>query len=267
MKFNPRVSLSPRKSHKAHFIVLLSVRYVLMSEPFSIDLQSKYNVWSILVHKDDKVNDSRSITASGSSALSTSPVRRKFPDGQEIVVKRLSRASGQGLEEFMNEVMVISKHQHCNLVKLFGCCAEGDEKMLIYEYVLNKSLDVFIFDSKLRIIHRDLKESNILLDEVLNPKTPDFGMARIFGGTEDQANTNRVVGTYGYMSPEYAMKGLFSEKSDVFSFGVLVIEIVSGRRNSKFYDDNNALSLLGFTRLVEGKAPQKQVVIHMSTNN
>ena len=76
MKFNPRVSLSPRKSHKAHFIVLLSVRYVLMRAPFSIDLQSKYNVWSILVHKDDKVNDSRSITASGSSALTTSPVRR-----------------------------------------------------------------------------------------------------------------------------------------------------------------------------------------------
>ncbi|KAH1249270.1 60S ribosomal protein L26-2 [Glycine max] len=73
MKFNPRVSLSPRKSHKAHFIVLLSVRYVLMRAPFSIDLQSKYNVWSILVHKDDKVNDSRSITASGSSALTTSP--------------------------------------------------------------------------------------------------------------------------------------------------------------------------------------------------
>ncbi|KAL8467896.1 hypothetical protein ACS0TY_031224 [Phlomoides rotata] len=147
-------------------------------------------------------------------------------DGKEIAVKRLSEASGQGVEEFMNEVTVISKLQHRNLVRLMGCCVEKDEKMLIYEYMPNKSLDICLFDtrlpsqnvlnwtkrisiiegigrgiiylhkdSRITIIHRDLKPSNVLLDEDWNPKISDFGMARIFGGNEDHANTARVVGT------------------------------------------------------------------------
>ncbi|CAN1226143.1 G-type lectin S-receptor-like serine/threonine-protein kinase CES101 [Linum grandiflorum] len=177
----------------------------------------------------------------------------KLAEGREVAVKRLSRSSGQGLVEFRNELILIAKLQHTNLVRLLGCCIHGEEKMLVYEYMPNKSLDSFIFDeskrklldwnkrfsiiegiaqgllylhkySRVRIIHRDMKASNILLDENLNPNALE-------------ANTNRV----------YAMEGTFSIKSDVFSFGVLLLEIVSGRKNHGLVHHDPPINLVGYT--------------------
>eukprot|EP00253_Pinus_taeda_P017183 PITA_17183 len=180
-------------------------------------------------------------------------------DGTVIAVKKLSLQSMKGKKEFLNEVELVAKIQHRNLVRLLGCCAEGSERLLVYEYLPNNSLDKILFDpntrrhldwqerhniiigitrgllylhqdSHLRIIHRDIKASNILLDEKLNPKIADFGLARLF--TEDETHiSTAAAGTRGYMAPEYAMQGQLSVKADVYSFGVVVLELMSGRKN------------------------------------
>ncbi|XP_012830070.1 PREDICTED: G-type lectin S-receptor-like serine/threonine-protein kinase At4g03230 isoform X1 [Erythranthe guttata] len=229
-----------------------------------------YNL-DVILSATDNFSDANMLGRGGFGPV----YKGKFPGGSEIAVKRLSSFSGQGIEEFRNEVILIAKLQHRNLVRLLGYCITEKEKILLYEYMPNRSLDAFIFDqnncllldwnqrfniilgiargllylhqdSRLRIIHRDMKTSNILLDEDMNPKISDFGLAKIVEGKETEASTNRVVGTYGYMSPEYALDGKFSIKSDVFSFGVVMLEIISGKKNTGFYNPQQVLNLLGY---------------------
>ncbi|XP_044460669.1 putative receptor-like protein kinase At4g00960 isoform X1 [Mangifera indica] len=204
-------------------------------------------------------------------------------DRQQVAVKRLSLHSNQGEVEFKNEVQLVAKLQHRNLVRLLGFCLERNERILIYEFVPNSSLDHYISksinheymnwerrykiiggisrgllylheDSRLRIIHRDLKLSNILLDADMNPKISDFGMAKLFEMDQSQGNTNHVVGTFGYMPPEYIKHGQFSVKSDIYSFGVLILEIVSDQKRSGFEIQDEDLLTYAWKSWNEGSA-------------
>ncbi|KAE9589328.1 putative protein kinase RLK-Pelle-DLSV family [Lupinus albus] len=236
-----------RKSHEA-----------ILKESFGNEVTTLESLWFDLSEIQSATNKFAKENMIGKGGFGE-VYKGVLSNGKEIAMKRLLGNSQQGATEFKNEVLVIAQLQHRNLVKLQGFCLDGQEKMLVYEYVPNKSLDYFLFDppkrrelnwcyryniiggiargilylhedSRLKIIHRDLKPSNILLDGNMNPKISDFGMARIVAADNIEENTHRIVGTYGYMSPEYAMHGQFSVKSDVFSFGVMLLEIISGKR-------------------------------------
>ncbi|XWS27389.1 hypothetical protein CRYUN_Cryun26dG0111000 [Craigia yunnanensis] len=203
-------------------------------------------------------------------------------DGTVIAVKQLSAKSKQGNREFVNEIGMISALQHRHLVKLFGCCIEGNQLLLIYEYVENNSLARALFgpeecqlkldwptrqkicigiakglaylheESRLKIVHRDIKATNVLLDKNLSPKISDFGLAKL----DEEDNTHistRIAGTFGYMAPEYAMHGYLTDKADVYSFGIVTLEIVSGRSNLSYRPNEERFYLLDWVLVLKEK--------------
>ncbi|XVF40260.1 hypothetical protein PTKIN_Ptkin01aG0097900 [Pterospermum kingtungense] len=197
----------------------------------------------------------------------------QLSDGTVIAVKQLSSKSSQGNREFMNEIGMISCLQHQNLVKLFGCCIEGDQLLLVYEYLENNSLSRALFgpeycrinldwptrhkictgiarglaflheESRLKIVHRDIKGTNVLLDKDFNPKLSDFGLAKLHEEGKTHIST-RVAGTIGYIAPEYALWGYLTYKADVYSFGIVALEIVSGKHNTSYGPENKYTCLL-----------------------
>ncbi|XP_031287769.1 cysteine-rich receptor-like protein kinase 1 [Pistacia vera] len=206
----------------------------------------------------DCFEDSRKLGQGGAGSV----FRGTLPDGRNVAVKRLFFNTREWVDQFFNEVNLISGIEHKNLVKLLGCSIEGPESLLVYEYVPNRSLDQILFvkntihilswqqrftiicgtaeglaylhgGTGTKIIHRDIKASNILLDEKLTPKIADFGLARCVSPDRSHVSTG-IAGTLGYMAPEYLVRGQLTEKADVYGFGVLVIEIASGRKNSVF---------------------------------
>ncbi|XVF79046.1 hypothetical protein PTKIN_Ptkin14bG0188300 [Pterospermum kingtungense] len=200
-------------------------------------------------------------------------------DGTAIAVKQLSARSRQGNREFVTEIGMISAVQHPHLVKLYGCCIEGNQLLLIYEYLENNSLARALFgpeqfrlkldwptrrkiciavarglahlhESRLKIIHRDIKATNVLLDKNLNPKISDFGLAKLYEEDNTHIST-KIAGTYGYIAPEYAMHGHLTDKADVYSFGIVALEIVSGRCNTKYGPNGDFVYLLDSARILK----------------
>nr|VDD36520.1 unnamed protein product [Brassica oleracea] len=213
--------------------------------------------------------------------------RGELSDGTIIAVKQLSSKSCQGNHEFVNEIGMISGLNHPNLVKLYGCCVEKNQLMLVYEYMENNSLALALFGksslklqwevrqnicvgiargleflhegSMIRMVHRDIKTSNVLLDADLNAKISDFGLARLHEEEHTHIST-KIAGTVGYMAPEYALWGHLTEKADVFSFGVVAMEIVSGKSNMKRKGSDDHVSLINWALTLQQTGDIMEIV-------
>ncbi|PAN28507.1 hypothetical protein PAHAL_5G157600 [Panicum hallii] len=218
--------------------------------------------------------------------------------GQEVAIKKLRAGSGQGDREFRAEVEIISRVHHKNLVSLVGYCLFGEQRLLVYEYVPNKTLEFHLHgsgrptldwprrwkiavgsakglaylheDCHPKIIHRDIKAANILLDYNYEPKVADFGLAK-YQAAEVTAVSTRVMGTFGYLAPEYAATGKVSDRSDVFSFGVMLLELITGRKpimTSSAYQPETLVSWARplLTRAVEEENYDELIDPRLETN-
>ncbi|PRQ52086.1 putative protein kinase RLK-Pelle-RLCK-V family [Rosa chinensis] len=216
--------------------------------------------------------------------------RGRLINGTEVAVKKLLNNMGQAEKEFRVEVEAIGHVRHKNLVRLLGYCIEGVHRMLVYEYVNNGNLEQWLhgamrqqqgtltWEARMKVIlgtaralsylheaiepkviHRDIKSSNILIDDEFNSKVSDFGLAKLLDSGESHITT-RVMGTFGYVAPEYANTGLLNEKSDIYSFGVLLLEAVTGRDPVDYGRPANEVNLVEWLKMMVGARRAEEVV-------
>ncbi|CAH9111323.1 unnamed protein product [Cuscuta epithymum] len=270
------------------FVFLLLIIFVLRMRGYlggkveegnglrTLDLQTGYFTLRQVKAATDNFDQANKIGEGGFGPV----YKGILSDGGVVAIKQLSSKSKQGNKEFLNEIGMITALQHPNLVKLYGCCIEGNQLLLVYEYMENNSLSRALFgredqrlrldwetrkkicigiakglaylheESRLKIVHRDIKASNVLLDKDLSAKISDFGLARL----DEEENTHistRVAGTIGYMAPEYAMRGYLTDKADVYSFGIVLLEIVSGKSNTNYRPKEEFVYLLDWGYVLE----------------
>ncbi|KAH0898879.1 hypothetical protein HID58_048447, partial [Brassica napus] len=264
-------------------------RYTDDEELLSMDVKPYTFAYSELKTATQDFNPSDKLGEGGFGSV----YKGNLKGGREIAVKVLSAGSRQGKGQFVAEIVAISAVLHRNLVKLYGCCYEGDYRLLVYEYLPNGSLDQALFggdrilhldwstrfeicmgvsrglaylheEASVRIVHRDVKASNILLDSKLLPKVSDFGLAKLYDDTKTHIST-RVAGTIGYLAPEYAMRGHLTEKTDVYAFGIVALELVSGRKNSDVNLGNEKKYLLEWAWNLHENSHEVELIDHELT--